>query len=58
MKKYLLYDNYEMEFGELLYEGTDFQQLMRIARKRYKDTDGECKLQYLDLAEESHNQSV
>lgn len=47
---YLLYDNYELEFGELLYQGSDFKQLMKVARKRFKDTDGECNLQYIETS--------
>lgn len=45
---YMLYDNYELEFGELLYQGSDFKQLMKVARERFKDTDGECNLQYIE----------
>ena len=46
MKKYALYDTYETETepGELLCTSDDYAEIVKAAKLRSAETDGECKL--------------
>lgn len=44
--KYLLFDVYEteIEFGELICESDDIEEIRQAAKLRREETDGECEL--------------
>lgn len=46
MKKYALYDTYETEIepGELICTSDDYAEIVKAAKLRKAETDGECKL--------------
>lgn len=46
MKKYALYDTYETEVepGELICTSDDYAEIVKAAKLRNSETDGECDL--------------
>ena len=43
-KKYILFDFYENEFGELITASDSMYDIKKSAKQYIKDTDGECML--------------
>ena len=50
MKLYALYDTYETETepGELLCTSDDYAEIVKAAKLRSAETDGECKLYVME----------
>ena len=53
MKLYALYDTYETETepGELLCTSDDYAEIVKAAKLRSAETDGECKLNVMERVE-------
>lgn len=51
--KYLLFDVYETEneFGELICESDDIEEIRQAAKLRREETDGECELHCRELVQ-------
>ena len=50
MKKYTLYDTYETEVepGELICTSDDYAEIVKAAKLRKAETDGECELSVME----------
>lgn len=50
MKQYTLYDTYETEVepGELICTSDDYAEIVKAAKLRNAETDGECKLYVME----------
>lgn len=51
MKTYILYDTYDtgVDPGEEIGRYSSYEDMRKAARQWTKDTDGECRLQYVVL---------
>ncbi len=50
MKRYALYDTYETEIepGELVCTSDDYAEIVKAAKLRIAETDGECRLHVME----------
>lgn len=67
MKKYALYDRYEIDLlpisvepGELICTSDDYAEIVKAAKLRKAETDGECELhiltRHVDKEQEQENE--
>lgn len=52
MKKFKVYDLYDGEMAETLGYADNLKEVKKLAKERYKDTDGECFVIYAELVPE------